>query len=202
MNEIWKDIVGYEGQYQVSNLGNVRSLDRIVPTRCDLTRIQYGRIMNKTKTRFGYERVVFCDGNRNHKEKAFLVHRLVAEAFIPNPHNKPQVNHIDSNRQNNCVTNLEWVTAKENSEHCIRVGRFKTRKGKKLSEEQRWKKQEGCRDKAKRVIQMSKDGDYIAEYRSAADASEILFGKKISHIASCCRGTRNFCGGYRWKYKD
>lgn len=104
MNEIWKDIVGYEGFYQVSNLGRVRSLKCIKRT-----------IFNNS----GYE-IVNLKVKRKQKNK--LVHRLVAETFIPNPFNKEQVNHKDGNKKNNSVDNLEWCSRHENMVHAYKQG--------------------------------------------------------------------------------
>ena len=119
MKEVWKDINGYEGYYQVSNLGRIKSLDR-------MTNNQYGEyfmkgriLKNSTIKDKGYCRVSLNNGNGKISKR---VHRLVAEAFILNPKNKPEVNHKDGNKLNNCVSNLEWCTNKENIEHSIRTG--------------------------------------------------------------------------------
>lgn len=119
MKELWKDIKGYEGCYQVSNLGRIKSLDR-------MTNNQYGEyfmkgriLKNSIIKDKGYCRVSLNNGNGKISKR---VHRLVAEAFIPNPENKPEVNHKDGNKLNNCVSNLEWCTNKENIEHSIRTG--------------------------------------------------------------------------------
>lgn len=119
MKEVWKDINGYEGCYQVSNLGRIKSLDR-------MTNNQYGEyfmkgriLKNSIIKDKGYCRVSLNNGNGKISKR---VHRLVAEAFILNPENKPEVNHKDGNKLNNCVSNLEWCTNKENIEHSIRTG--------------------------------------------------------------------------------
>ena len=112
--ECWKDVKGYEGLYQVSDLGRVRSLDRTVHDYLNGgIKLHKGRILKGGNSK-GYIRVAL---SKDGKKKGHAVHRLVAEAFIPNPGNKSQVNHINKNRGDNRVENLEWVTAKENSVH-------------------------------------------------------------------------------------
>lgn len=115
MDEIWKDIKGYEGIYQVSNIGRVRSFDRY--TRGLKKMFKPGCIRKPFDTT-GYESVALS----NSGDKTFMVHRLVADAFIPNPKGLPCVNHIDGNKKNNVVSNLEWVTYSENTRHAIRIG--------------------------------------------------------------------------------
>lgn len=111
MSEEWRDIIGYEGLYQVSSYGNTRSLERLETTKDGRKRIRPAQTISQYLHYKGYKRVTLCkDGIR----KAYLVHRLVAEAFIPNPDNKPQINHIDEDKTNNAITNLEWVTNDEN----------------------------------------------------------------------------------------
>lgn len=109
-SEEWRDIKGYEGLYQVSNLGRVKSLARHKKNRGKLQKVEE-TIRIPTVEKNGYARV---DLSKDGKRKMYCVHRLVAEAFVPNCENKPQVNHIDENRSNNNANNLEWVTNKEN----------------------------------------------------------------------------------------
>jgi hypothetical protein len=113
-NEVWKDIKGYEGLYQVSNLGRVKSLDRIINYSNGLNSKHKGKILTKEKTRDNYNRVTL---SLNNKQKRFQVHRLVAKHFLKNINNKPCVNHIDGNKLNNIVENLEWCTYSENEIH-------------------------------------------------------------------------------------
>lgn len=124
--EIWKDIPGYKGIYQVSNLGRIKSLDKEWIMHNGGIRHKQGRILRTVRDGTGYGMVSLC---MNSKQKIGRVHRLVAEAFIPNPHNKPQVNHIDGNRLNNIESNLEWVTASENILHADRIGLRNIQKG-------------------------------------------------------------------------
>lgn len=125
MTEVWKDIEGWEGKYQVSNYGNVKSVHRKINYKfkgTPKTRIMHEKIIKKAVNKFGYEYVNFTD---NYKAKKYKVHRLVAQAFIPNPLNKKTVNHIDGNKLNNCVDNLEWATYIENQHHAIETGLWK-----------------------------------------------------------------------------
>ncbi len=117
--EIWKDIIGFEGEYQISNLSNIRSLDRPIITNNqwgEYTQIYEGRKLKGIVNTNGYVRVDLKKG------KLYLVHRLVAIHFIPNPDNKPEINHIDGNPQNNKISNLEWCTHSENIRHADRTG--------------------------------------------------------------------------------
>ena len=119
--EIWKDYKDYEGLYQASNLGRMRSLDRWVKGPNSSIRFCKGRILKPCTTKDGYLLVNLC---KNGKVKSFLVHRLVAEAFIDNTDNLPQVNHKDENKLNNNVDNLEWCDAQYNSNYGTRTERL------------------------------------------------------------------------------
>lgn len=111
--EIWKDIPGYEGIYQASNFGRIRSLDRVVLNRNIKNHVK-GRVRVASPDQDGYLGLTL---SKNGIHKSFHVHRLVAITFIPNPENKLEVNHIDLNKQNNRVDNLEWCTRLENERH-------------------------------------------------------------------------------------
>lgn len=118
--ETWKDVKDYEGLYQISNKGRVKSL-----------RWAGGKVLKFGNSGFGY---FFVNLSKNNKCRNFFVHTLVARAFIPNPENKPEVNHIDGNKKNNCVENLEWVTESENHLHAYKTG-LRKRSNSKLSDE-------------------------------------------------------------------
>lgn len=111
MEEIWKPVVGYEGWYEVSNLGRIKRIKIGMGASC--------KILKNQKSSNGYR---FITLTKNGTQKQFTVHRIVSIAFIPNPENKLCVNHIDSNRTNNNIHNLEWVTYSENIRHSIMVG--------------------------------------------------------------------------------
>lgn len=119
MNEEWKNILGYENFYQVSNLGNVRSIERtFVNSRGEKRALVAGPIKAHGNHK-GYSKVKLCGLS---KRKNFFIHRLVAVAFLENPLNKEQINHVDGVKTNNKVENLEWATASENNKHAIATG--------------------------------------------------------------------------------
>ena len=178
MAETWKDVAGYEGLYQVSNLGRVRSL-------------LHGKIwiLKSLGNRRGYLRV---ERNRNGTRKDIYVHRLVAEAFIPNPLNLPQVNHKDEDKTNNSVDNLEWCTAKYN----LNYGTCQARKSAKLKGRRRlvnW-------SRAKVVLQYDKSGNFVREWPSTIEVQRQT-GFAQPHISDCCRGKRKSAYGYIWRFK-
>ena len=124
--EIWKDIKGYEGLYQVSNQGQVRSLTHYASNGVAIIEYKGKIIKSWLDGRKHYLLVVLSNGKNN--KKKFLVHRLVAETFIKNPKHKKEVNHKNGNKTDNCVENLEWVTSKENKQHAYNNGFYDTDK--------------------------------------------------------------------------
>jgi hypothetical protein len=187
MKEIWKDIEGYEGLYQVSNLGRVRGLDRVVVCKNGVTLPFRGVILKQQTNRTGYKNVVL---SKQKKPVCKEVHRLVALAFVENPHNKPQVNHIDFCRTNNVATNLEFVTSKENHKHAFEVGkRIGSCTGKKGKHSH----------SNKPVLQFSKDGKFLNRYFSMVEAQNKT-GVDNSDISAVCRGKNKTAGGYKWEY--
>lgn len=168
--EIWKPVVGYENLYEVSNFGRVKSLPRN-------STVKYARILKSHTNRYGYLHVNLY---KNNKRKDFLVHRLVAEAFIPNPDNLPVVNHKDENPSNNFSTNLEWCTYEYN----INYGTSQQRKSHKLS---------------KPVCQYTLDNELIKIWSSLTECKN-KEGFNIGHIYECCRGIRKTHKGFKWSY--
>lgn len=176
MNEFWRQVVGYEGLYEVSNFGKVRSLDRYVKhPRGDL-RLK-GRILKQQIDHNGY---LFVSLSKNGKVKMFRIHRLVAQAFIPNPDNLPMVNHKDENPLNNQVFNLEWCTAKYNINYGTGIERMTEKR-------------------SKPVIQYSLDGTFVREWSSMAEAGRNGF--ILANISACCQGKNKTHKGYKWEYK-
>lgn len=183
MEEIWKPVVGYEGFYEVSNIGRVRSLARIVECNDGRKRKIKDRILKGSSYSGGYSGVTL------HKDgctKTANIHRIVAEAFVPNPLEKEEVNHKDENPSNNHASNLEWVTHKEN----LNYGTRQERARKAIVEAQ-----------GRAVWQLSRDGELVAEYESLSAACNAT-GTHVPNIVKCAKGIYKTAGGYIWKYKD
>lgn len=121
--EVWKSVAGYEGLYEVSNFGRVRALARTITDKNGRVSNIKERMMKQPLSNTGYHHTALT---KNKVLTTTNVHRLIAEAFIPNPDNKPCVNHIDGDKSNNSITNLEWVTHRENMEHASRRNLFRT----------------------------------------------------------------------------
>lgn len=170
IEEIFKDIEGYEGKYQVSNLGRVKSLNYLHTGK--------ERLLKPSKTKKGY---LFI----NIKNKYMAIHRLVANAFIDNPLNLPQVNHIDENKENNSIYNLEWCDAKYNNNYGTRNVRVSN-----LLINNKYK--------SIKIDQFTKDGRFIKTWLSSQEAERN--GYQHTHIIKCCKNKRKSHAGYIWRY--
>lgn len=221
--KIWKDIIGYEGLYQISNFGKIK---RLVSIKCNKE-----RFLSITKDRkYGYCRVMLC---KNNKSKRFLIHRLIAEHFIPNPENKPCIDHINGIKDDNRIENLRWCTYKENNNYPIArrnnsesqkrlrlnsdwVQRNKdaikmamqkddVRRKISLARKRNWANTEYVikqaeKRRTKKVLQYDTNMEFIAEYNSINEAKRNT-GVDASSIIRCCNSRAITAGGYIWKYK-
>lgn len=179
-NEVWKDIEGYEGLYQVSNLGRVRSLNYLHTGQ-----------MRVLKQCF-YDRKGYLGVNlyKNGKSKHPKVHRLVAIAFIPNPLNLPCINHKDENKENNCVENLEWCSVAYNNTYANRHKKVAEKLCGILTNRA---------DQSKRVAQYTLGGELVSTYPSIMEAArQTRFSQ--GNICDCCREKHRTAYGYIWKY--
>ena len=178
MNEQWKPVKGYEGIYEVSNLGRVRSLPRPKTSRNasgEFTFTTKPKILRTFTQRGGYQRVSFGKGKN---KKAFMVHRLVGMAFVPGYREGLFINHKDENPRNNRADNLEWVTTSENNIYGNHVT--------------------NCR-RHRAVEQLTLDGQFIQRFDGIKEAAEAT-GCRATSIQSCCIGRYKSSLGYRWRY--
>lgn len=155
--ELWKDIKGYEGKYQISNLGRVRNNKSIIKPQ---------------KDNIGYMKVILY---KNKTRKTKKIHRLVAEAFLDNINNKPEVNHINGNKEDNKVSNLEWINHKNNCIHAVKKGLIKTKK----------------------VVCIETNKIYTSIKEAAKDTNTF-----DGHITKVCKGERKTTGGFHWRYLE
>lgn len=187
MNEIWKDIEGYEDRYQVSNFGRVKSL----PRTHDISRENNGsftyhrkeKVLTPRIDKYGYLHVNLYDNEQ--RMKRHPVHRLVAAAFVPNPENLPTVNHKDEDKMNNCEWNLEWMSVSDNNHHGTRGHRAGLANARKR----------------KAVVQLDMDGREVNRFVSLNEASRVT-GISLGAIGKCVKGEHQSAGGYRWRYLE
>lgn len=201
MEEIWKDIEGYEGFYQVSNLGRIKSLEknikRISPKGNEYT-VKYPEKMLK---QYGNHRgYLITQLSKSGKSESCLVHRIVAQAFIPNYEDKAQINHKNCNKQDNRIENLEWVTNNENRLHAMKNGLCKGLKGKE-------------NPNSKKVNQYDLNGKLLKQWECMSDIARYYKVKNVSNISECCKRRKRkdkngkeyyskTAYGYIWRYVD
>ena len=182
MQEVWKDVVGFEGLYQVSNMGRVKAL----------AKIRYGRTA-ATKSRLYPEKILknhvdlagYCQVQlwRDGAGKMYGLHRLVAQAFIPNPKSLPCVNHKDEIKGNNSASNLEWCDYTYNNNY----GTARKRSAKKLS---------------RPIVCMDLSGKIVRRFKSQKEAVTLLGLSSNAHISSCCHGKVKSAHGYMWAFEN
>lgn len=182
MREVWKDIEGYEGVYMVSNLGNVKSLNY-----CNS-----GHARNLTPKVNNVGRL-WVELHHNRKKQCFLIHRLVAMAFIENPDGYPQINHIDENPKNNVVTNLEWCTGKQNVDAYWANHRDECKKPRVcMRRNSKWRDFE--------ILQMTLDGTVVRRWNNVAHIYHET-GYHMTSILECCKGVkRKKAYGFKWQF--
>lgn len=188
--EIWIDIAGFEGKYQVSNLGNVKSVAKQISCHQTYLRSQREIILRPSKKKNGYLAVSLSfDSKRTY----ISVHRLVALNFIPNPDKKEVVNHLDGDKHNNRVDNLEWNTQSQNVKHCFKsIGRSKPSGMKDIKG--------GINPLSRKVMQCDLAGNEVRIWNCMNDAKRDGFS--IGNIYSCCQGKRKSHKGFKWTYFD
>jgi len=179
-NEIWKDIPGFERLYQVSNLGRVKSLQRVITRKNGWKQTIKERVLKQADLN-GYKIVGL---SKKDFHKTYLVHVLIAKLFIKNPYKKQFVDHIDTNRANNNVSNLHWVTRLENNNNPITLSKLKL----------------SAQDISKPVLQL-KNGVIVKEYNSINEAAKMNLFSPIA-ICMVCKGKRKTHKGYMWRYNN
>ncbi len=183
--EIWRDIKGYEGVYQISSYGRIKSLKRKITV---IDKKQKRKYIKKNKEII---KKLFLDNNGYYfttiNKKRYRVHRLVATTFLPNPHNFPVVNHLDGNKLNNNISNLEWCTYKENSKHASKSNLLNL--------------QPAINKISKKVDMYDLNNNYLKTFNSITEAKKILNKNcNCGNISEVCSGKRHSAYGYIWRF--
>lgn len=198
MNEIWKDIDGYEGLYEISNLGRVKSLPRNGT-------IKDAKILKYSVNKYGYYTVYL---NKNGIQKTFTLHRLVAIAFINNHDNKKCIDHINTIKTDNSVENLRWVTVKENNNNPLTLIKHIGKKHSSITKNKIKEKAIGKNNSnSTKIKQFDLNYNFIKLWDCMKDV-EMALGIKHNSIGACCRGNlennkkKRFAKGFIWEYAD
>lgn len=192
-NETWAPVVGYEGLYEISTLGRIRSLSRRRSGRTHNSKGEFffyttPKLLTPKLGSAGYMQVGL---SKNGKAKTCHMHRMMAEAFIQNTNNYAQVNHIDGNKANFALENLEWCTPSQNGKHAYNVlGRIPATRGKVGKDAH----------SSRAVVQKTLSGDVVAVWGSGMDA--VRAGFDSGRICRCCKGESRTHKGYRWEYAE
>lgn len=191
MNEIWKSIIGYDNLYEISNYGNIRSLDKCFLNKDGNIYRRKGIYLKPVKNKYGYLQVGLCSNN---KESSHTIHSLVAKMFIDNPKNKPTVNHKDGYKLNNHYSNLEWATKSEQAIHSLNLNLRKMPNN--------WNGKFGSQHGAsKKGYQYDINNNFIKQYNSIIEAAKDV-NIQPSSITSVCKNRNKTAGGYKWKYNN
>ena len=190
MKEIWKDIKGYGGLYQISNLGNVKKIKnkKYNISKKEVEEKEINKYISIGKHKLGYKNVKLTD--KNGIRKNLFLHRIIAEAFVENPNNFNIINHKDGDKSNNNINNLEWTTQKDNVNHAWKNG---------LCENVRKVCAINGKRKSKKIIQKNKNGEVIKVWNSTMDIEREL-GIIHNNITFCCKHYNRTAGGFIWEY--
>lgn len=191
MDEQWRDVPDFEGLYQVSDLGRVKSLARTARVQGDSCRRVAERILTPNKTRGEYLSICLC---KNGKKTTLPIHRLVAQSFLANPEDKRTVNHINGDKKDNRATNLEWNTYSENISHAYKsLGRKPTKY---------WLGKGGPGSHfCKKIYQSDMNGNVLNKFNSITEAAASV-NLSLSTISSALTGKNKTAGGFKWIYAD